>query len=352
MPLLARKQSNWTPLLLALSLLLNLYFVLSHLRAGSSADSDSRHGDETSVAGAEGGKGSRTGYATEGGAGATHTTTLARDSGPRIFRSPLRGSIAASLENGLPKEEADMLAAHLARSLSWQLNLRADPRPDDSFAVVYRYGPEVQRTPDQGPGDPLEILAYEYRSTRLARTLHGYRFQTTGSRWPLLWDETGSEIALRLVHSPVVEYESITARLGDGRGHDGVDFKVPVGTPVRAPHSAKVLRKNWNVRANGFCVDLLYDDSQLHGIFLHLSDVLDDVVIPGKHVAAGTTIALSGNTGKTTNPHLHYGLRRGKNHYLDPFAEETTTRLQIGADDAAAFAATRDRMDALLNGAE
>jgi murein DD-endopeptidase MepM/ murein hydrolase activator NlpD len=350
MPLLAPKQSNWTPLLLALSLLLNLYFVLTRFHDGSTAP-DASGGIEGEVAAAQ--EGERRGPgAGQSATGGTTPAALVRGQGYRVFSSPLRGSIAASLEHSLPKEEGEMLAAHLARSLGWQLNLRSDPRPEDRFAIVYRYGAGVQRSAEEGPGDPLEILAYEYHSARLARSIHGYRFRPQGSRWPLLWDESGVEVAQRLVHSPVAEYEAITARLGDGRGHDGVDFKVPVGSPVVTPNDAKVLRKNWNVRANGYCVDLLYDDSRLHGIFLHLSDVQDEVVIPGKRVNAGTVIALSGNTGKTTNPHLHYGLRRGKNKYLDPFAEEPTTRLRIGTADSAAFAARKAEMDALLNPAE
>lgn len=330
---LSRRRTNWTPILLAFSILLNIYLVVGNLR---------RDPAPAFVLPAD--------LATPSESGQEAAATLSTAThGPRRFAGSLRGSIAATLNGSLADEEAELVSAHLARSLSWQLDLRTDLRPEDHFVVVYRYGSEVQRQSNQGPGDPLEILAYSYRSTRRVATYRGYRFQPSDSKWPSLWDETGAEVALRLKSSPVEDYEAITSRLNDGRGHDGVDFKVPVGTPVRAPRDAKILRKNWNVRANGYCVDLLYEDSGIHGIFLHLSDVYDHVVVPGQKIRAGTVFALSGNTGKTTNPHLHYGIRRQKDKYLDPFDKEATTRHHISAEDAAAFAAAKAEWDALLD---
>ncbi len=334
MPLLGRPRTNWTPGLLALSLLLNVYFIAAGLRRTpppevappeAPAVVEQQHSSIVSREEPQ----------------APAELSPVGDHEPRLFSGRLDGSIAATLSSRLPAAEAQLAAAHLARSLAWQIDLRGDPRPGDPFRVVYRYGAGVQRTPAQGPGDPIEILAYEYRSDRHAATYRGYRFQASGDLWPAIWDEDGIEVAERLRQSPIDEYEAITARLRDGRGHEGIDFKVPVGTPVRTPMAATVLRKNWNVRSNGYCIDLLFEDSGLHGLFLHLSDVYDDVVIPGRSIEAGTVIALSGNTGKTTNPHLHYALRRGKKNYLDPFRQNETTRHRIAASDMPAFESTK-----------
>ena len=342
MPTLSRNRANWTPGLLALSLLLNVYFIVTGLRGPSPSP-------EAPVASAA----SRSEMepppsAPEQSKVPPQATNTGQGQRPRSFSGPLRGSIAATLAARLDAAEADLLAAHLARSLGWQIDLRSDPRPDDRFTVIYEFGADVERDRDLGPGDPIEILAYEYRSQRHASTYRGFRFKPTGSRWPVIWNDDGSEVSRRLESSPIDDYEAITARLNDGRQHDGIDFKVPVGTPVRAPQRAKVLRKNWNVRANGYCVDLLYEASGLHGIFLHLSEIHDDVVVLGRRIEPGTVFALSGNTGRTTNPHLHYALRKGKTNYLDPFHRMATLRRRIESQDRSEFEAQRDALAELL----
>ena len=43
----------------------------------------------------------------------------------------------------------------------------------------------------------------------------------------------------------------------NGRKHAGVDFKTPVGTPVVAPFDGLVVKRNWNFRFNGNCLDIV-----------------------------------------------------------------------------------------------
>ena len=62
---------------------------------------------------------------------------------------------------------------------------------------------------------------------------------------------------------PLDEYEQITSLLKDRPNHKGMDFKTPVGTPVKAPASGTVTRINWNWHANGDCVELKLADGTL-----------------------------------------------------------------------------------------
>jgi murein DD-endopeptidase MepM/ murein hydrolase activator NlpD len=57
-------------------------------------------------------------------------------------------------------------------------------------------------------------------------------------------------------------------------------------------------------------------------------------------------VALSGNTGHTTAPHLHYQLERGEGHIVDPLDYHKTDRRTLA--DKAAFEAEAKRLDALL----
>jgi len=88
-----------------------------------------------------------------------------------------------------------------------------------------------------------------------------------------------------------------------------------------------VLRTNWNWSANGNCMEVQYPDGTL-AKFLHLSE---NRVKVGDKVEVGQVIALTGNTGHSTAPHLHYQLNQGEK-VVDPLDYHGTERRQL--DDA------------------
>jgi murein DD-endopeptidase MepM/ murein hydrolase activator NlpD len=87
--------------------------------------------------------------------------------------------------------------------------------------------------------------------------------------------------------------------------HTGIDLAVPVGTPVRAVGSGVVIQAGRG-GDYGLMVLMRMDDGR-YTLFAHLSKVL---VRPGKRVKTGTLIGYSGNTGRTTGPHLHFEVRK------------------------------------------
>jgi murein DD-endopeptidase MepM/ murein hydrolase activator NlpD len=89
-----------------------------------------------------------------------------------------------------------------------------------------------------------------------------------------------------------------------GRLHAGVDFGVPIGTPVRAVADGVVLAEAHNAGGYGTYVTVQHADGSL-SIYAHLSKVL----MAQGPVTAGQVLALSGNTGHSTGPHLHFELR-------------------------------------------
>ena len=84
--------------------------------------------------------------------------------------------------------------------------------------------------------------------------------------------------------------------------HQGVDFAVPEGTSVYAPNNAVVLRSSWGPRAGNY-IELGDSQGNLTHKFFHLSKQL---VKKGDVVSKGQEIAKSGNTGRSTGPHLHW----------------------------------------------
>jgi murein DD-endopeptidase MepM/ murein hydrolase activator NlpD len=94
--------------------------------------------------------------------------------------------------------------------------------------------------------------------------------------------------------------------------HPGIDLAVPEGSDVRASGGGVVERTGTD-SSYGLFVLLQHPDGY-ESMYGHLSRVL---VSPGEPVNAGQVIALSGNTGRSTAPHLHFEIR----HYgrsVDP----------------------------------
>ncbi len=91
---------------------------------------------------------------------------------------------------------------------------------------------------------------------------------------------------------------------GRVRPHNGTDFGVPTGTPVYAPADGVVERATYQSAAGYYIV--LKHRGAYSTVYMHLSRIL---VKPGDKIKANQRIALSGNTGGSTGPHLHYELR-------------------------------------------
>ncbi len=98
-----------------------------------------------------------------------------------------------------------------------------------------------------------------------------------------------------------------------GSFHYGIDFAVPMGTPIVAAVTGKIVHAGWENTENleqgfGFYVrqSVSIDEKQYNIYYGHMSDI---TVVVGQELIAGTRIGLSGNTGKTTGPHLHLECR-------------------------------------------
>lgn len=86
--------------------------------------------------------------------------------------------------------------------------------------------------------------------------------------------------------------------------HSGADLAAPMGTPVLAADSGKVLSADW-LGGYGLSVLLEHNKGQQETRYAHLSQIL---VRPGQWIKKGTVIGLVGSTGNSTGPHLHYEL--------------------------------------------
>ena len=122
-----------------------------------------------------------------------------------------------------------------------------------------------------------------------------------------LWDAQGTipatlDIDVSSFAAPTIGM--ITSPFGwrRRRMHKGVDIKVYVGDTIRAAFDGKVRVKKYERRGYGYYLVLRHTNG-LETVYGHLSRQL---VNQDAEVKAGQPIALGGNTGRSTGPHLHF----------------------------------------------
>ena len=121
----------------------------------------------------------------------------------------------------------------------------------------------------------------------LAAALLAARTEEPGLIWPVLGP----------VSSPFGERE-------EGY-HWGLDIAVSGGTPIAAAAAGTVAEAGWLSDGYGWGVRLAHEEG-LATVYGHCSEVL---VSAGDRVEQGDTIALSGSSGNSTGPHLHFEVR-------------------------------------------
>ncbi len=95
--------------------------------------------------------------------------------------------------------------------------------------------------------------------------------------------------------------------LGVMKMHHGVDISVPEGTPVVASAAGRIFKRGFNASYGNYVV-ISHPASETETLYAHLSKI-DDTVRRGRSVARGERIGLSGNTGRSVGPHVHFEIR-------------------------------------------
>ncbi|MDX2213385.1 MAG: peptidoglycan DD-metalloendopeptidase family protein [Oculatellaceae cyanobacterium bins.114] len=124
----------------------------------------------------------------------------------------------------------------------------------------------------------------------------------------------------RPVGIPIKEQVEISSEFGVRRNpfgrsyefHSGLDFKGAIGTPIHATAPGVVIKAEWN---GGYGYHVIVD----HGygyqtLYAHLSRM---AVTQGTLLERDRVVGFLGNTGRSSGPHLHYGVYRN-GHAVDP----------------------------------
>lgn len=111
-----------------------------------------------------------------------------------------------------------------------------------------------------------------------------------------------SPVSVKFRLGDTFKWRTIHPVLGTPRMHNGQDFEVPYGTEVYATGDGSVIESGWNSGGFGNCI-VIDHGYGLQTVYGHLSNIK---VVKDQNVKRGDLIGISGNTGMTTGPHLHY----------------------------------------------
>jgi len=210
-----------------------------------------------------------------------------------VLKGTVNGSFVASAKDaGLTSSEISAVI----KAMQWQMDLRKLKKGDE-FAVL------MSREMLDGKREQSQLLGVRLRSG-------GKDYYAVRAEDGKFYDRNGSGLAKGFMRFPTVKQFRVSSNFNPRRlnpvtgrvaPHRGVDFAMPQGTPVLAVGDGEVVVAKRSGAA-GYYVAVRHGRTYTTR-YMHLKKLL---VKPGQKVKRGDRIALSGNTGRSTGPHLHF----------------------------------------------
>lgn len=211
----------------------------------------------------------------------------------KVVTGTLNGSFVNSARAaGLSRSEVNAVI----KALQWQMDFRKLQK-GDQFSVL------MSREELNGRSEQSQLLGVRMRTG-------GKDYYAVRADDGKFYDRQGSGLAKGFMRFPTTKQFRVSSNFNPRRvnpvtgrvaPHKGVDFAMPVGTPVLAVGDGEVVIAKRSGAAGNYVV--IRHGRQYTTRFMHLKKIL---VKPGQKVKRGDRIALSGNTGRSTGPHLHY----------------------------------------------
>lgn len=211
----------------------------------------------------------------------------------RVINGRLSGSFVQSAKAvGLTSSEISAVI----KALQWQLDFRK-LRKDDNFSVL------LSREILDGRSEQSELIGVRLNTG----DKDYFAIRAADGKF---YDREGSGLTRGFMRFPTMKQFRVSSNFNPRRlnpvtgrvtPHRGVDFAMPVGTPVLSVGDGEVVAASRGSDTGNF-VEIRHG-RQYTTRYMHLNRLL---VKPGQKVKRGDRIALSGNTGRSTGPHLHY----------------------------------------------
>lgn len=216
----------------------------------------------------------------------------------------LRGTIAGSFANSA--RSAGLSAGHIhqvTRLFQGRIDFRRDLKKGDTFKVLF----DRNAIGGKAASD-ARVLAIMIDSK--GKSFSAFRSSDDNQ----FYDASGSSLSMtqsgKFMRFPIPSATRISSGFNPHRrnpvtgrvmAHNGTDFSVHVGTPIQATGDAVVVKATRHPEMGIYVV--LRHSGRYSSVYMHMSK---SMVKPGQKIKMGQVIGLSGNTGRSTGPHLHY----------------------------------------------
>ncbi|MBF0372276.1 MAG: peptidoglycan DD-metalloendopeptidase family protein [Alphaproteobacteria bacterium] len=257
------------------------------------------------------------------------------------FQGTIRSSLfetASSL--GIPATVVvEMIAA-----LSYDIDFQRDIHPGDSFEVAF------DRFTDNRGNVVREGDIRFIRLNNDGQALRLYRWLDASGEADY-YTPTGESVRKALLRTPV-DGARISSGFGNRRHpilgytkmHQGVDFAVPTGTPIRAAGAGTVTMAGPN-GGYGYYVRIQHTP-EYASAYAHMSRFAQGIR-KGSKVRQGEVVGYVGSTGRSTGPHLHYELLTN-GRQVNPLSVKFASGRKLDGAELGRFAEARKQTDRML----
>lgn len=251
---------------------------------------------------------------------------------PLIVKGVINGSLYETI---LKIKERPGLADTLASLYEYDIDFNRDIRSGDTFLIFVE-----KKYLDGKFAGYGKVLGAEF--TNRGKTTRVVRFTGKNGK-SSYYHPDGKAVKKMFLRCPL-PFMRVTSRFGFRRhpvlgfssSHTGVDFGAPTGTIVRSTADGRVFSIGYNRIKGRFIVISHGNKYKTH--YYHLSGIRKGIR-RGKHVSQGNIIGYVGNTGRSTGPHLHYGLQRGRS-FINPFRLKSPSKDPVKKSDMDKFKIT------------
>ena len=234
---------------------------------------------------------------------------------------------------------SDREAGNITYLFKNKLNFSRDIRAGDHFQVVRNLQLVDGKLTGQSHVEAVRIFSRKHQYSAFLFEDGNY------------YDEKGKSLARAFRRYPFKGHHRITSPYNLARRHPitkrisphkGVDFGMPVGTPVYSTGDGVVTRVKNHPYAGKY-IEIRHEGRYLTR-YMHLSRI---TVKRGEKVKRGERIALSGNTGRSTGPHLHYEIHI-KGRAVNPLTAKIPLAVSVPKGKFKAFKKRITELNTLL----
>lgn len=254
------------------------------------------------------------------------------------------GEVESSLWVAMQKYDTDpQLAVVLSQIFGWTIDFFGIQKKDE-FRVLY----------EQEEVDGKRLFNFNVKAASFRHgdsTYYAIPFEQDGEI--LYYNDKGNSLEGAFLKAPL-DYFRITSRFTNSRfhpvlkryrAHHGVDYAAPIGTPVYAIGSGKVVAKGYQAKGGGNYVKIKHN-SMYTTTYMHLSRFAKGLKV-GKTVAQKEVIGYVGSTGLSTGPHLDFRVHENGKP-INPLTIKSQPKKPISKENMPQFQVVRDSLIQLL----